>query len=45
MKNTFEIYVLRAAAYERVAALDTHEDVISRTFPDLTFPAARVFAE
>jgi Uma2 family endonuclease len=45
VKNTFEIYVLRGSAYERVAALDEHEDVISPTLPDLSFPAIRVFAE
>jgi Uma2 family endonuclease len=45
VKNTFEIYVLRASAYERVAALAEHEDVISPTLPNLTFEAARVFAE
>ena len=45
VKNTFEIYLLRGSAYERVAALDEHEDVVSPTLADLAFPAARVFAE
>jgi Uma2 family endonuclease len=45
VKNTFEIYVLRGSAYERVAALDEHQDVISPTLPGLTLPAARVFTE
>ena len=45
VKNTVEFYVLRSSAYERVAALDEHQDVISPTLPDLTFPAAGVVAE
>jgi Uma2 family endonuclease len=45
VKNTFEIYMLRGSVYERVAALDEHENVISATLPDLAFPAARVFEE
>jgi len=45
VKNTFEIYVLRGSAHERVATLDEPADVMSATLPDLTFPAARVFAE
>jgi len=45
VKNTFEIYVLRGSAYERVAALGEHDDVTSPTLPDLTFRAGRVFAE
>jgi len=45
VKNTLEIYALRAATYERVAIHDEHEDVRSPTLPDLSFPASRVFAE
>jgi len=45
VKNTFEIYVLRGSAYERVAALGEHDDVTSPALPDLTFRAGRVFAE
>ena len=45
IKNTLEIYVLRASEYERVATHDEHQEVHSPTLPDLSFPAARVFAE
>jgi len=45
VKNTFEIYVLRGSAYERVAELGEHDDVTSPALPDLAFPAGRVFAE
>ena len=45
VKNTLEIYVLRGPAYERVVAHDEHQRVESPTLPDLSFPAARVFAE
>ena len=45
VKNTIEIYVLRGPAYECVATHDEHQKVHSPTFPDLSFPAARVFVE
>ncbi len=45
VRNTLEIHLLRGPAYERVAAHDEHEQVQSPTLADLSFPAARVFAE
>jgi len=45
IKNTLEIYVLRGPEYERVGAFDEHQEVRSPTLPDLSFPAARAFAE
>jgi len=44
-KKTIEIYVLRAAAYDLVASYDEGDSVSSSTLPNLTFSAARVFAE
>ena len=44
-KNTSEIYVLREAKYEFVGVFDKHQTIQSATFADLSFPAARVFAE
>lgn len=45
IKNTLEIHVLRGPEYERVAEHAEHQQVQSPTLPDLSFPAARVFAE
>ena len=45
VKNTIEIYVLRGPAYELVATHGEHQQAQSPTLPDLSFPAARVFAE
>jgi Uma2 family endonuclease len=45
VKNTLEIYLLNGPAYECVSAYGEHETVQSPTFLDLSFPAARVFAE
>jgi Uma2 family endonuclease len=45
IKNALEIYVLHAPAYKRAGVFDEHQQVQSPTLPDLSFPAARVFAE
>ena len=45
VKNTIEIYLLRASEYEPAGAFDAGQAVRSPTLPNLTFSAARVFAE
>src|SRR5712692_1742027 len=45
VKNTLEIYVLRGSAYDLVAACDERDEVTSAALPNLTFSAARIFAE
>jgi Uma2 family endonuclease len=45
VNNTLEIYVLRDAAYARVASHGEDDIVTSPTLPSLSFAAERVFAE
>ena len=45
VKNTFEIYALRGSTYELAGAYDEHDELASPTLPNLSFAAARVFAE
>jgi Uma2 family endonuclease len=45
VKKTLEIYVLRGSDYELIVACDEHQDVHAVTLPDLSFPAAKIFAE